>query len=63
MLELKRGFMFRYMKGCKPENDIVIDAETLRVGKKLAFLTVDIKQKDTGVLLAQGKHTKYVGES
>ena len=26
----------------------------------MAFLTVDITNKDTGVLLAQGKHTKYM---
>ena len=38
----------------------MIDAQTLRRGKRLAFLTVDIMKED-GTLLAQGKHTKYVG--
>lgn len=41
--------------------DIVIDAKMLKRGKRLAFLTVDITNKLDGTLLAQGKHTKYVG--
>ena len=49
------------MKACPSGADILIDADTLKVGKTLAFLTVDLKLKDTGDLLAQGKHTKYVG--
>ena len=49
------------MKACKPGSEILIDADTLKVGKTLAFLTVDLKLKDTGDLIAQGKHTKFVG--
>ena len=48
------------MKGAKTGDDIVIDANTLKAGKTLAFLTVDIKNTK-GDLLAQGRHTKFVG--
>ena len=40
--------------------DIIIESNTLRAGRTLAFLTVDIKDKN-GTLLAQGRHTKFVG--
>ncbi|KAL5015844.1 hypothetical protein ScPMuIL_005433 [Solemya velum] len=49
-----------YMKAVKVGEDIIIDAKTLRQGKTLSFLTVDITNKN-GALLAQGKHTKFVG--
>lgn len=49
------------MKAAKLGQDIVIDAQALKVGKTLAFLTVDVKLKDCGSLIAQGRHTKYVG--
>ena len=42
-------------------SEVVVDASTLKVGKRLAFLVVDIKDKNTGLLLAQGKHTKFIG--
>lgn len=54
-------FLFRFMKPVRVGEDIVIDADTLKVGKTLAFCSVDIKLKSTGSLVAQGKHTKYVG--
>ncbi|XP_078317704.1 acyl-coenzyme A thioesterase 13-like [Crassostrea virginica] len=50
-----------YMKPVRVGEDIVIDADTLKIGKTLAFCSVDIKHKNTGALIAQGKHTKYVG--
>ncbi|XP_011419355.3 acyl-coenzyme A thioesterase 13-like [Crassostrea angulata] len=50
-----------FMKPVRVGEDIVIDADTLKVGKTLAFCSVDIKLKSTGSLVAQGKHTKYVG--
>ncbi|KAL3831803.1 hypothetical protein ACJMK2_023506 [Sinanodonta woodiana] len=50
-----------YMKAAKVGEDIVIEAKTLKRGKRLAFLSVDIKNKSDGSLLAQGKHTKYIG--
>ncbi|XP_060554572.1 acyl-coenzyme A thioesterase 13-like [Ruditapes philippinarum] len=50
-----------FMRGAKVGDDIIIDAKMLKRGKRLAFLTVDITNKLDGNLLAQGKHTKYIG--
>ena len=52
---------FRFFKAAKLGETIIIDAQTLKRGKRLAFLNVDIRNKDDGSLLAQGKHTKFVG--
>ena len=57
---LSLTFSIRFFKPAAVGETIVIDAQTLRRGKRLAFLTVDIMKED-GTLLAQGKHTKYVG--
>ncbi|XP_033737339.1 acyl-coenzyme A thioesterase 13-like [Pecten maximus] len=50
-----------YMKAAKVGEDILIEANSVKVGKTLAFLNVDIRKKSDGALLAQGKHTKFVG--
>ncbi|CAL4160386.1 unnamed protein product, partial [Meganyctiphanes norvegica] len=50
-----------FMKAAKVGEEILIDAETLRVGRNLAFLNVEITNKETGTIIATGKHTKYVG--
>ncbi|VEN60186.1 unnamed protein product [Callosobruchus maculatus] len=49
-----------YLKGAVVGDTIEIDARTTRVGKTLAFLEVDIRNKDTGDLLVKGTHTKYL---
>ena len=63
MIELAFYFscIFRYLKAGKIGDEIVIEASTSKVGKTLAFLTVDIRNKATGDLIAQGTHTKYLG--
>ncbi|XP_063611027.1 acyl-coenzyme A thioesterase 13-like [Penaeus indicus] len=50
-----------YMKAATSGQEIVINAETLRVGRNLAFLSVDITNKESGALIATGSHTKYIG--
>ncbi|XP_052258426.1 acyl-coenzyme A thioesterase 13-like [Dreissena polymorpha] len=50
-----------FMKGARVGEEIVVDARILKRGKRLAFLSVDITNMADGTLLAQGKHTKYVG--
>ena len=60
-LAIYRIFFFRFFKAARVGETIEIDAQTLRRGKRLAFLSVDIRNKEDGVLLAQGKHTKFVG--
>lgn len=48
------------MKGAREGDDIVIEAETSKIGKTLAFLDIKLKKKNTNELIATGTHTKYV---
>ncbi|XP_022919659.2 acyl-coenzyme A thioesterase 13-like [Onthophagus taurus] len=49
-----------FLKGAKVGDTILIDSKTLKVGKNLAFLSVEIKDKPSGTLLVKGSHTKYL---
>lgn len=49
------------MKSAQTGDEILINAETLKLGKTMAFLDVDITNKETGALVAKGSHTKFVG--
>lgn len=40
---------------------VVADAQVLKIGKTLAFVTVDIRRKADNVLVAQGRMTKFQG--
>nr|CAD7198874.1 unnamed protein product [Timema douglasi] len=48
-----------YLKAANLGDKILIDAKTLKAGKRLAFLEVEIK-KESGELIAKGSHTKFV---
>ncbi|XP_042793704.1 acyl-coenzyme A thioesterase 13 isoform X2 [Panthera leo] len=50
-----------YMAPAKIGEDIVITAHVLKEGKTLAFTSVDVMKKATGKLVAQGRHTKHLG--
>ncbi|XP_067012900.2 acyl-coenzyme A thioesterase 13 [Anabrus simplex] len=50
-----------YLKSAKQGDEIVINANTLKTGKNLAFLEVEITNKATGNIIATGSHTKFVG--
>ncbi|TEA21878.1 hypothetical protein DBR06_SOUSAS20010064, partial [Sousa chinensis] len=50
-----------YMSPAKMGEDIVITAHVLKQGKTLAFVSVDLMNKATGKLIAQGRHTKHLG--
>eukprot|EP00850_Spirogloea_muscicola_P015618 SM000121S26015 [mRNA] locus=s121:386995:387878:+ [translate_table: standard] len=50
-----------YIASAKAETEVEIDAKVLRVGKTLAVIQVDIRAVETGSLVAQGRHTKYLG--
>ena len=53
----------RYLSPAKEGDIIEIDAECLKVGKTLAFATVDIRNKSNGDrLVAQGRHTKHIAQ-
>uniref|UniRef100_A0A8D2M0P2 Acyl-coenzyme A thioesterase 13 n=1 Tax=Zonotrichia albicollis TaxID=44394 RepID=A0A8D2M0P2_ZONAL len=50
-----------YTSAAKIGEDILITAQILKQGKTLAFATVDLTNKATGKLIAQGRHTKFLG--
>ncbi|KAJ4715112.1 acyl-coenzyme A thioesterase 13 [Melia azedarach] len=43
--------------------EIEIEAKVLRVGKALAVVSVEFRKKNTGKIIAQGRHTKYLAIS
>lgn len=50
-----------YMSPAKIGEEIVITAHILKQGRTLAFASVDLTNKATGKLIAQGRHTKHLG--
>ncbi|XP_076650056.1 acyl-coenzyme A thioesterase 13 [Halictus rubicundus] len=50
-----------FMKPALPGETIVVDAKTIRAGKRLAFLSVDITKNDGKDIVAQGRQTKFIG--
>ncbi|XP_075389412.1 acyl-coenzyme A thioesterase 13 [Tenrec ecaudatus] len=50
-----------YMSPAKIGEDVMITAHVLKQGKTLAFASVDLTNKATGKLIAQGRHTKHLG--
>ncbi|NXI50726.1 ACO13 thioesterase, partial [Chloroceryle aenea] len=50
-----------YTSAAKIGEDILITAQILKQGRNIAFATVDLTNKTTGKLIAQGRHTKYLG--
>lgn len=53
----------RYMNAAKMGEDVLITAQVLKQGRTLVFATVDLTNKATGKLIAQGRHTKHLGSS
>jgi acyl-coenzyme A thioesterase 13 len=49
------------MKSAAGGDTVVIDCNTLRAGRTLAFMTAEIRKKDTGEVIAVGSHTKFIG--
>jgi len=49
-----------YLSSVNVGEEIVITGDTLKVGKTMAFLSGEIKNKASGKLVAVGKHTKYI---
>lgn len=49
------------MKAANPGDTVVVEARVSHLGRRLAFLNVDVTSRSTGSLLAQGRHTKFVG--
>ncbi|XP_069701572.1 acyl-coenzyme A thioesterase 13-like [Periplaneta americana] len=50
-----------YLKTATTGETVVIDCNTLKAGKSLAFLDIELKMKETGKLIAKASHTKHIG--
>ncbi|KAB0802356.1 hypothetical protein PPYR_04542 [Photinus pyralis] len=49
-----------FLKGAKCGEEVVINAETIKCGKSMAFAECCITNKATGEVIAKGNHTKYL---
>eukprot|EP00246_Nothoceros_aenigmaticus_P007232 TRINITY_DN2090_c0_g1_i1.p1 TRINITY_DN2090_c0_g1~~TRINITY_DN2090_c0_g1_i1.p1 ORF type:complete len:222 (-),score=17.45 TRINITY_DN2090_c0_g1_i1:235-900(-) len=49
-----------HVNGAKLGDEVEIDAKCLGVGENLAQVSVDFTDKETGQVIAQGRHTKYL---
>lgn len=52
-----------YLNPGKLNDTIVIESDTIKLGRSLAFAETTIKSKSTGVVIAKGSHTKFVDNS
>lgn len=50
-----------FMKAAKENDEIVIDARTIKRGRTLAFLECEIRNKKCNSVLVKGSHTKFIG--
>ena len=49
------------MKAAHLGDVLEVKAECLKVGRTLAFSSVDIVKKSDGSIIAQGRQTKHIG--
>jgi len=49
------------LKAAFPGEIVTVDAKTVRAGKTLAFLSVELTKNDGKDVVALGQHTKYLG--
>ncbi|XP_075162204.1 acyl-coenzyme A thioesterase 13-like [Haematobia irritans] len=49
-----------YLKSAKEGDVIEVDANTVRAGKKLAFIECVLKKKSDGSVIAKGGQTKFI---
>ncbi|CAK7328578.1 unnamed protein product [Dovyalis caffra] len=49
-----------YLDAAFADEEIEIESRVLRVGKAVGVVTVELKKKKTGKIVAQGRHTKYL---
>ncbi|KAK9292729.1 hypothetical protein L1049_020708 [Liquidambar formosana] len=52
-----------YLDAAYADEEIEIEAKALRVGKAVGVVTVELRKKKTGKIIAQGRHTKYLAIS
>lgn len=52
-----------FMKPGLPGDLVMVDARTIRAGRTLAFLAVDVTKNDGKDIIAHGRHTKFIAET
>ncbi|XP_043287234.1 acyl-coenzyme A thioesterase 13-like isoform X2 [Venturia canescens] len=52
-----------FLNAARSGEILKIDAKTIKAGRKLAFLAVEMSKKSDGAIVARGSHTKYIGAS
>ena len=50
----------RFLKAAFPGEVVTVDAKTVRAGRTLAFLAVELTKNDGKDVVARGQHTKYL---
>lgn len=50
-----------FLKGARENDELLIEAKTIKCGRTLAFLECEIKNKKCNSILVRGSHTKFVG--
>ncbi|XP_019399933.1 PREDICTED: acyl-coenzyme A thioesterase 13-like isoform X2 [Crocodylus porosus] len=50
-----------YISAPKMGEEILITGQVMKQGRRIAFTTTDLTNKATGKIVAQGRHTKYLG--
>ncbi|KAF5751760.1 acyl-coenzyme A thioesterase 13-like [Tripterygium wilfordii] len=49
-----------YLDAAYANDEVEIEAKTLRVGKAVGVVSVELRNKKTKKIIAQGRHTKYL---
>ncbi|BFG28333.1 hypothetical protein CerSpe_146060 [Prunus speciosa] len=49
-----------YLDSAYPGEEVEVEAKALRVGKAVGVVSVELRKKKTGKIIAQGRHTKYL---
>ncbi|KAJ8641869.1 hypothetical protein MRB53_018563 [Persea americana] len=52
-----------YLDSAFLDEELEIEAKVLRVGKTVGVVSVELRKKSTGKIVAQGRHTKYLAIS
>ena len=50
-----------FLRAARPGETITIDSECVKLGRTLAFATVEIRRSSDNEVIALGRHTKHVG--
>ncbi|KAG5536156.1 hypothetical protein RHGRI_023819 [Rhododendron griersonianum] len=58
-----RDMYMNFHKVCFVQEEIEIEAKPLRIGKAIAVVSVELRKKTTGKIIARGRHTKYLAVS